>query len=93
MKIESLEINLLKASEIKDGDIVIVKIKNAEKANLKQEDITNIYNKILDMTEKKIPIYFFPDNLNFNIIKDYVSKASEIIAKENIQTNENEENN
>jgi hydroxymethylpyrimidine pyrophosphatase-like HAD family hydrolase len=79
MNIESLEINLLKASEIQEGDVVIVKINEKQKLNLNKEKITEIYNKIIQIINRKIPIYFFPKDLSFHLIKKSISKASEIL--------------
>ena len=83
MNIESLEINLLKASEIKDGDVVIVKINEFEKANLDAEKIQSIYKKITDMLKKETPIYFFPSNFTFEIMKDAIDTQNNQISKEN----------
>lgn len=83
MNIESLEINLLKASEIKDGDVVIVKIDEFEKANLDAEKIQSIYKKITDMLKKETPIYFFPSNFTFEIMKDAIDTQNNKISKEN----------
>lgn len=77
MNIESLEINLFKASEIKDGDIVIVKIANDQKSKLDKENIKSLYKQITDMTKKEIPIYFFPANLDLQIIKNTIQMAQE----------------
>lgn len=85
MNIESLEINLLKASEIKDGDVVIVKINEFEKANLDAEKIQSIYKKITDMLKKEIPIYFFPSNFTVEIMKDAIDTQNNQINKENEQ--------
>jgi hypothetical protein len=85
MNIESLEINLLKASEIKDGDVVIVKIDEFEKANLDAEKIRSIYKKITDMLKKETPIYFFPSNFTFEIMKDAIDIQNNQISKENKQ--------
>jgi hypothetical protein len=85
MNIESLEINLLKASEIKDGDVVIVKINEFEKANLDSEKIQTIYKKITDMLKKEVPIYFFPSNFTFEIMKDAIDTQNNRISKEDEQ--------
>ena len=85
MNLESLEINLLKASEIKDGDVVIVKINEFEKANLDAEKIRSIYKKITDMLKKETPIYFFPSNFTFEIMKDAIDIQNNQISKENKQ--------
>ena len=69
MNIESLEINLLKASEIKDGDIILVKIDNKTKSELNKETITNLYQKITDILKKELPIYFFPSDVSIEILK------------------------
>lgn len=78
MNIESLEINLLKASEIKDNDVVIVKINEFEKANLDTDKIQNLYKKITDMIKKEVPIYFFPSNFTFEIIKNAIETQNNL---------------
>ena len=85
MNIESLEINLLKASEIKDGDVVIVKINEFEKANLDKDKIQSIYKKITDMIKKEVPIYFFPSNFTFEIMKDAIDTQNNQIGKKDEQ--------
>jgi hypothetical protein len=81
MNIESLEINLLKVSEIKDGDIVIVKVNDNQKLNLDKEAIKNLYEKITKMFKKEIPIYFFPSNVNFEIIKRGIDTVEDSVNK------------
>lgn len=88
MNIESLEINLLKASEIKDGDVVLVKIKESQKSNLNKDFIKKLYQEITNILKKEVPIYFFPDNLSFEIIKKQVNINS--TYQENIESQENE---
>lgn len=88
MKIESLEVNLFKASEIKNGDILLVRIDNEEKNKLTKEGVRNIYDQILNMIKRKdIGIYFFPKNLDIEIIKNHIlnieNSKTEIIKNEN----------
>jgi len=87
MKIESLEIKLLKSSEIQDGDILLVKIKDMDKANLTKDKIQSLYNQISKIVKKDIPIYFFPSNLSIDIIKKSVINTDEIVKKENEKDN------
>ena len=87
MKIESLEIKLLKSSEIKDGDVLLVKIKDMDKANLTKDKIQSLYNQISKIVKKDIPIYFFPSNLSIDIIKKSVINTDEIVKKENEKDN------
>jgi len=84
LNIESLEINILKASEIKDGDLVIVKMSNEHKSKLNKEDIKNLYDNISKMLKKEIPIYFFPEGLNIDIIKDAIKNK---VIKQQEQNN------
>lgn len=72
MNIESLEINLLKASEINEGDVVLVRINEEEKSKFNESDIRDLYQKITKMLKKEIPIYFFPKNIDFEMIKKIV---------------------
>lgn len=84
MNIESLEIKLLKSSEIKDGDIIIVKINDTEKSKLDKATVKNLYEQITKMIKKEIPIYFFPSNLNFEIIKNSIESTQESLkSKDN----------
>jgi hypothetical protein len=87
MNIESLEINLFKTSELKDGDTILVKIDTEEKAKLKKEDIQDLYSKLTKIIDNKnINIYFFPKNMDIDIIKNHVILTEE--EKEKIQNNE-----
>ena len=71
--IESLEINVLKASEIKDGDILIVKMDKEQKNKMNKDDVKNIYDQIVKMIKRSdISIYFFPEDLSIDIIKNNV---------------------
>lgn len=82
MNLESLEINILKASEIKDGDIVIVKIDELNKSNLDENKIQSIYQKITKMIKKEIPIYFFPSYFTFEIIKSAITNQNSLISNQ-----------
>lgn len=82
MNIESLEINVLKASEIKDGDILLVKIDEKTKSKLDKDTITNLYEKITKMLKKEIPIYFFPSDVTIEILKKTI-EIQESLIKQN----------
>lgn len=86
MNIESLEINILKASEIQDNDVVIVKINEFEKANLDTNKIQNLYKKITDMIKKEVPIYFFPSNFTFEIIKNAIETQNNLTKDKQEET-------
>jgi hypothetical protein len=88
MNIEKLEINLFKVSEIKDGDVILVKVSGEEKANFKKENIEYIYNQIKKIAKKDISIYFFPKNLSIDIIKNHVKNIED--NKEKILQEKNE---
>jgi hypothetical protein len=86
MDINNLELKLLKSSQVEDGDIILVKIDDKEKAGLKKEDVESLYTKITQMINKKnIGIYFFPKNISIDMIKNHVKLTKDI---EN-QINEN----
>jgi hypothetical protein len=85
MNIKSLEINLFKASQIEEGDVVLIKTSQDEKKSLSKEDVKQLYKKICDITNKSIPIYFFPKELELEILKKVVI--------EHFQNNQNENNN
>jgi hypothetical protein len=77
INIESLEINLFKASEIKDGDIILIKIDSDQKKEFNKENITNLYTQIKDLVKKDIGIYFFPKNITVEAIKNHISSFEE----------------
>jgi hypothetical protein len=90
MNIESLEIKLLKSSKIEDGDIVIVKVDNNDKEFFTKDFVKKIYDQITEMLDRKdLKIYFFPKNLDIEIIKNHVKNINDE-SLEKIQTNENE---
>jgi hypothetical protein len=73
MNINKLEIKLLKTSEIKEGDVILVKISDYEKQKLSKDNIKSLYEKISQMIKRDdIGIYFFPDNLEISLIKDLI---------------------
>jgi acetamidase/formamidase len=88
MDIQSLEINLLKVSEIKEGDIVIVKIKDSEKSKISKEIIKNLYKQITNIVKKEIPIYFFPDYLSIEMIKEHINIVDKKLKESNIENKE-----
>jgi hypothetical protein len=94
MNIESLEINVLKASEIKDGDAIIVKVKETDKMKLSKESVTSLYKQIKTIIKKDdIPIYFFPKNISIDILKAHVEQVEDNKEKiEEIKNNENSNN-
>ncbi len=94
MNIESLEINVLKASEIKDGDSIIVKVKENDRMKLSKESVASLYKQIKGIIKKdNIPIYFFPQNISLNIIKSHVEQIENNKEKiEEITNNENSDN-
>lgn len=91
MDIESLELNLLKSSQINDGDIILVKIDETKKSKLKKEDIQFLYEQIKKITKKDISIYFFPENLSLHLIKNHIKNIEESKAKI-LKTDEDEKN-
>jgi len=73
MKIESLEINLLKASEIKDEDIILVKVSENEKLKLNKDTVQSLYSEIKKLIKKdNISIYFFPKGIQIDIVKEHI---------------------
>lgn len=75
INIESLEINLVKASEINDKDVVIVKVNNEDKLKLTKEEVHQIYSDIKKITRKDVSIYFFPKNLDLFLIKKHIENV------------------
>jgi hypothetical protein len=91
MKIEPLEIKLVKSSKIEDGDIVIIKVNSDDKKNFDSDNIKSLYAQVKKMLgDKNISIYFFPKNFDMDFIKNQI----EIIEsnKENIQNQAKNEN-
>lgn len=80
MNIESLEINILKASEIKDDDVVLVKIDQDTKSKLDKDTVQKLYKQITNMVKKEIPIYFFPSDISIEVLRKTV-EAQEILNK------------
>ena len=78
MDIQDLEINLCKASEIKDGDVILVKIDPEDRKKFKKEEVENLYKRIKMMTKKEnISIYFFPKNASIELVKKNISSFEE----------------
>jgi signal peptidase I len=91
MNIESLEIKLVKSSQIEDGDIIIIKVDDLNKKYFNKENIKNIYDQITNMINKQnLKIYFFPKNLDIEIVKNHIKNINEE-SLEKIQKNENEQ--
>ena len=95
LNIESLEINVLKASEIKDGDILIVKMGKEQKSKMNKEDVKNIYDQVVKMIKRSdISIYFFPEDLSIDIIRNNVKmfEDSKIKIEQEAEQQINENN-
>jgi CRISPR/Cas system-associated endoribonuclease Cas2 len=95
LNIESLEINVLKASEIKDGDILIVKMGKEQKSKMNKEDVKNIYDQVVKMIKRSdISIYFFPEDLSIDIIRNNVKmfEDSKIKIEQETEQQINENN-
>lgn len=96
MNIKSLEINLLKASEIEDGDIIIVKVSKDDKLKLTKENVQSLHKHISEITKKpNIPIYFFPKNISVEMIKTHVKtiETQRPNVEKSLNENENENTN
>jgi len=86
LDIESLEIKLLKSSQIEDGDIILVKINEEDEKKISKENVRKLYDQISDMVKKpNIGIYFFPKNLDISLIKNLIKEntVENLIEKEN----------
>ena len=95
LNIESLEINVLKASEIKDGDILIIKMGKEQKSKMNKEDVKNIYDQVVKMIKRSdISIYFFPEDLSIDIIRNNVKmfEDSKIKIEQETEQQINENN-
>ena len=94
MDIETLEINLFKASEIKDEDIILVKIDAEQKKDFSKDNIESLYKQLKSLIKKDIGIYFFPKNIDINLIKNHIElnekNKEQIIEKaKELDKNEN----
>jgi hypothetical protein len=74
MKIQSLETKLLKTSKVEEGDLILVKINSEKKQDLSPEQIKSFYNDIRSLINKEVPIVFFPDYLDVEIIKKFIKE-------------------
>lgn len=93
MNIEQLEYKLLKSSKVEDGDILLVKIDPAEKAQFNKESIKSLYDHIIKMVGKNdISIYFFPKNIDIELIKNHVTNIERSKDKLTIEDDTNEKN-
>jgi hypothetical protein len=72
MKIQSLETKLLKTSKIEEGDLILIKINSEKKKDLTPDQIKSLYNDMRALVKKDIPIVFFPDYLDVEIIKQII---------------------
>jgi hypothetical protein len=73
MNIESLEVSLFKASEIQNGDIILVRMGKEEKNKLTKDNVQSLYKQINAMIKKEnIQIYFFPKDISIDLIKKHV---------------------
>lgn len=85
MDIQSLEINLLKVSEINDSDVIIIKIDDKEKKLLTKENVQDLYKQVSSIIKKPVPIFFFPKELNIELIKNHILNPN--IIQNNEQNN------
>jgi hypothetical protein len=94
MKIEPLEVKLVKSSKVEDGDIIIIKVDSEDKKHFDQENIKNLYGQIRKMLgDKNISIYFFPKHFDIAFMKNQVEiieNNKNNIEKEIKEKNENE---
>jgi hypothetical protein len=74
MKIKSLEKKLLKTSQIEDGDVILIKINSEKKKDLTPDQIKSFYNDMKMLVKKDVPIVFFPDYLDVEIIKKLITE-------------------
>jgi len=79
MEIENLEVSLLKASNIQDGDTVLVRLTEEQKQEMTKEKAGELYNKIKKCVgeDKKIAIFFFPKSMELGLVKDTMKTVLE----------------
>lgn len=85
MNIKNLEVSILKTSELKSGDVVIVRMSPEEKNKLNKDNITEIYNQVKSIVgkEKEIGIFFFSKDMELHYIKDYLKQSEQLFTQEN----------
>jgi hypothetical protein len=81
MKIKNVELSLLKASQVEDGDVILVRISKAFKEKMTAEKARDLYNQIKSMVaeDKNIGIFFFPKEMELSLIKGYLEQAEKLI--------------
>jgi hypothetical protein len=93
MNIEKLEYKLLKSSKIEDGDVLLVKIDPEEKKKFDKNSIKSLYDDITKMIGKSnVSIYFFPKNIDIELIKNHVTNIERSKDKLTIEEDSNEKN-
>jgi hypothetical protein len=95
MDIENLEISLLQASKIKDGDTILVRLTEEDKKVMTKDQISQLYQKIKKCVgeEKQISIFFFPKSMELSLVKHTMRNVVESrIAEEVSEIDEETEN-
>jgi hypothetical protein len=75
MKIENIDVSLFKASDIKDGDKLLVRTTGKE---LSKEAVRSVYEELNKMIGKKeVSMYFFPKDIKIDIIKNHIKNVED----------------
>ena len=75
MKIENIDVSLFKASDIKDGDKLLVRTTGKE---LSKEAVRSVYEELNKMIGKKeVSMYFFPKDIKIDIIKNHIKNIED----------------
>ena len=86
MKIENAEISLLKASQIQDGDVLLVRMSKKYKEQMSAEKAHKLFEQIKSMAgDKQVGIFFFPKDLEISIIRDFLEKADKLIPNDSVK--------
>jgi hypothetical protein len=88
MDIENLEISLLQASKIQDGDTVLVRLTEEEKEFMTKDKISALYDKIKKCVgeDKKVSIFFFPKTMDISLVKNTMQNVIDSRIAEEIES-------
>jgi hypothetical protein len=76
MKIENAEVTLLKASQIEDGDVLLVRMSKKFRDGMNADKAQALHTQLSEMVgEKKIGVYFFPKDLDISVIKGFLGDS------------------
>lgn len=82
MNIQNAEVSLLKASQIENGDVLLVRMSKKTKESMSAEKAHDLFQQIKSMVGgKEVGIFFFPKDLELSIIKNFLKKAEKLVPE------------